>query len=88
MTLVFTLRRFSTSPAVVLHASSTSLQVSLFREVYDELEVRAAIIERMVELGVMEFYDVYSVISTLHGMPIEEAYWGVDEICRAVLGKH
>ena len=57
-------------------------------KVYDELEVRTAIIERMVELGVMGFYDVYSVISTLHGMPVEEAYWRVDEICQAVLGKH
>ena len=53
-----------------------------FVKIYEELDVRAQIIRRMVENKVYNYYDVWKVVSSVHNMPPEDALRVVDRICR------
>ena len=57
------------------------------RKIYDELEMRAQIIQKLVENKVFNYYDVWKVISKIYEMPIEDALKRIDRICQEVLRK-
>ncbi len=54
------------------------------REVYNELERRALILKKMVKNNILDYYDVWKVISTIYYMPSEEALRKIDVICSEV----
>ena len=55
------------------------------RKIYDELEMRAKILEKMVKYGIFDYYNVWKVISKIYFMPVEDALRRIDKICQKVL---
>lgn len=69
-------------------APQRSLAGREVRKIYDELEMRAKIIQKMVDYGIFDYYDVWRVISKVYQLPIEDALRRIDKICQEVLRKY
>jgi len=54
------------------------------RKIYDELEMRAEILKKMVDYKIFDYYDVWKVISKIYDLPIEDAVRGVDQLLKSL----
>lgn len=55
------------------------------RKIYDELEIRAKIIESMVRNKVLNYYDVWKIISKIYNIHVKDALRRIDKICGEIL---
>ncbi|MHC1586224.1 MAG: type II/IV secretion system ATPase subunit [Candidatus Hecatellaceae archaeon] len=55
------------------------------KKIYEELELRAKILEYMLKLGILDYYEVWRNLVWIHNVGVEEAY---EKLRQQVLSKH